>query len=150
MMTDLGAIKPLLPGTRDAVRRATAPVAVLAAGCTALAVVATRNPEQPGHYPVCPFHSLTGLWCPGCGSLRTIHALSHGDVSTALHRNVITIAALPFLALSWMHWLRRAAGGRTRSPRTAPAAVLWSVLLLVVAFGVVRNLPFGQWLAPQP
>jgi hypothetical protein len=148
-MTVREPLKPLQPGTRNAVPRAAAPIAVLAAGCTALAVVATRDPEHPGHYPVCPFHSLTGLWCPGCGSLRTLHALSQGDVSTALHRNVLAIAALPFLALAWMHWLGRAVSGRARSPRTAPAAVLWAVLGLVVAFGVLRNLPFGQWLAPQ-
>src|SRR5690606_29528852 len=50
-------------------------LAVTVAGAAATLVVATVSPEEPGHYPTCPFLALTGAWCPGCGSLRALHAL---------------------------------------------------------------------------
>jgi len=124
-----------------------APLATLAGAATALSVLAVHNPEQPGHYPACPFHAMTGLWCPGCGSLRALHALTHGDLSTAVQRNVLAVLALPFLAAAWGAWLGRTLG-RPRSRRVAPPAALWSLLVLIVVFGVARNLTPTDWLAP--
>ena len=120
----------------------------LAATAAGLATVATVDPERPGHYPTCPFLALTGWWCPGCGSLRAVHALAHGDVATALDRNVLTVLAVPALVVAWFAWLRRALTGRPRSDRAAPPWLLWALLGLFVAFGVLRNTPAGSWLAP--
>jgi hypothetical protein len=124
-----------------------APLATLAAAATALTTLAVRNPEQPGHYPVCPFHAMTGLWCPGCGSLRALHALTHGDLATALHRNALVLPALAYLTAAWVGWLE-ASLRRPRDNRATPPAVLWSVLVLIVAFSVARNLPPTAFLAP--
>ena len=41
------------------------------------------DPNQPGHYPTDPFLAITGLYCPGCGTLRALHALARGDLLTA-------------------------------------------------------------------
>jgi hypothetical protein len=112
-------------------------------------VVATVDPEQPGHYPTCPFLAMTGWSCPGCGSLRAVHALTRGDVVTAVDRNVLTVLAIPALIVAWAAWLRRSITGRTRPPRAIPPAAIWALLALVVAFGVVRNLPAGSWFAPS-
>ena len=125
----------------------TAPLATLAVGATALTTLAVRDPEQPGHYPVCPFHAMTGLWCPGCGSLRAIHALAHGDLATALHRNVLVLPALAYLAVAWVGWLAHSLG-KPRSSRVTPPSALWCVLVVVVAFAVLRNLPATAFLAP--
>jgi hypothetical protein len=125
----------------------TAPLATLVGAATALTTLAVRNPEQPGHYPSCPFHAMTGLWCPGCGSLRALHALTHGDVATAMHRNILVLPALAYLAVTWIAWLGHTLG-RPRTTRATPSAALWSVLAVIVAFGVARNLPPTDWLAP--
>jgi hypothetical protein len=125
----------------------TAPLATLTGAVTALSILAVRNPEQPGHYPTCPFHAMTGLWCPGCGALRAIHALTHGDVATALHRNILVLPALLYLAAAWAAWLGHTLG-KPRSTRATPPAALWAVLIGIVAFGVARNLPPTAWLAP--
>jgi hypothetical protein len=125
-----------------------APLAVLAGGVAAVVVVATIDPEEPGHYPTCPFLSVTGWWCPGCGSLRAVHALAHGDIGTAIDRNVLTVLAVPALVLAWVAWLRRTVTGRPRSRWAAPPAALWGLLATVVAFWVLRNVPVGSWLAP--
>jgi hypothetical protein len=53
------------------------------------------NPEKIPLFPVCYFHSITGLKCPTCGMTRAIHYLLHGNVKTALYYNAL-IVLLPF------------------------------------------------------
>jgi hypothetical protein len=137
--------------TDVAVRRGlaglTGPVASVAAAAAAFAVVALVDPNQPGHYPTCPFFAVTGHWCPGCGSLRAMHALTQGDVAAAAGLNVLALASLPVLALIWLRWARRSWTGAPRA-RPAPAALIWALAIGVLVFGVIRNLPFGAALAP--
>jgi hypothetical protein len=97
--------------------------------------------------PLCPFHAATGLWCPLCGGLRAADALAHLQLRTALHDNLLFVAVLPLLALWWVDWTRRTrSGGGTvrRAGRVGVAAVV----LIGVAFTVVRNLPFAVALRP--
>jgi len=47
----------------------------------------------------------------------------------------------------WARWLVRSRSGVPRSA-VAPAPVLWGLLVAVVAFGVLRNLPAFGWRAP--
>ena len=123
------------------------PLGVAALAVAAVGVVAVVDPNEAGHYPTCPFLALTGLWCPGCGSLRAVHALAHGDLGTALGLNVLTVLAIGPLVVMWVQWLRRASTGATRTT-VAPASWLWVLAVVVVAFGVLRNLPAFSWLAP--
>jgi len=123
------------------------PVIVAVAAAAAVSVVAVVDPNESGHYPTCPFLALTGHWCPGCGSLRALHALAHGDVLGAVGRNVLLVASLPLLAWLWLRWVRRSWTGTPR-PALAPPVLIWAGLVLVLAFAVLRNLPIGAALAP--
>ena len=49
------------------------------------------NPSKYHIYPVCAFHELTGLNCPGCGATRALYALLHGDFLTAMRDNALFI-----------------------------------------------------------
>ncbi|MGQ0466886.1 MAG: DUF2752 domain-containing protein [Sporichthyaceae bacterium] len=129
-------------------QRTAAPAAVGVAVLAALAVVAVRNPEEPGHYPTCPFYAATDLYCPGCGSLRAVHALAHGDLGTAIDRNVLAVAVLPFFAVLWVVWMRRGLTGRPAGSWMAPVSWLYAFLGVVAAFWIFRNVPAGSWLAP--
>ncbi|MFD0477703.1 DUF2752 domain-containing protein [Nonomuraea thailandensis] len=73
-------------GTRR-VKGLLAPLGVAAAAGAVFAVVGVIDPNEPGHYPTCPFLWATGLYCPGCGTLRTVHALAHLDPVAALGLN---------------------------------------------------------------
>lgn len=128
-------------------RTVVGPVAVaFVAGAGAL-VLQRFDPNEAGHYPSCPFLLLTGLFCPGCGSTRMLHALTEGDLAGALAMNPLAVALLPVLGLYYVDWTRRVlTAARRRS--TLPAAAVWAFLVLVVAFGIARNLPAGTWLAP--
>src|SRR5580704_8338367 len=65
----------------------------------ALAVVFFFNPNANGFYPVCQFHRLTGLNCPGCGATRSLYALLHGNFSLALKDNALFVFSFGALAI---------------------------------------------------
>lgn len=127
-------------------RAAAAPALVAVAAGAGVGVVGVVDPNQPGHYPTCPFLLVTGLQCPGCGSLRAIHALTRGDVGSAVGLNALAIAALVLLTVIWVRWLRARLAGYERA-RLAPAGRIRALLAVVVIFGVLRNLPIGAALA---
>ncbi|MGW4893616.1 DUF2752 domain-containing protein [Kitasatospora sp. NPDC004240] len=129
-------------------RRLGPPLAALAAVAAPCAYVATVDPNAPGHYPDCPVLTATGWWCPGCGGLRCVHALTHGDVFTALQDNAPAVLLFVVLSVFWARWLWAAVRGGP-----APRVVLGLrqtvlVALLLLVFTVVRNLPVGAALAP--
>src|SRR5258705_5137281 len=55
------------------------------------------EPGKTGFFPACPFRTLTGFTCPGCGSTRGLHRLLHGDIVAALKFNPLMVLLLPFL-----------------------------------------------------
>ncbi|WP_407640282.1 DUF2752 domain-containing protein [Actinacidiphila rubida] len=130
-----------------ALRRAAVPAAVLGGAAAAFAYVAAVDPNVPGHYPACPLLTYTGLYCPGCGGLRCAHALAHGRLGTALGDNALAVAGFAFFAVVWTAWCAAALRGRTFAP-SLTRAHRWAFWTLLIAFGVVRNLPFGRALVP--
>ncbi|MEN1973906.1 DUF2752 domain-containing protein [Cellulomonas olei] len=129
-------------------RVASGPLLVAGAAGAALAVLATVDPNRPGHYPTCPFLMLTGLYCPGCGSLRALHDLTQLDVAGAWGMNPLLVVALPFLVASWLAWTRRSARGTPKS-RLLPGWTVNALLVLLVVYWVARNVPaLAPWLAP--
>ncbi len=107
------------------------------------------DPSRFHFYPLCMFHSTTGLLCPGCGSLRALHQLLHAHPVTAFHCNPLLVLSLPFLL--W-YGVARTVRRRRGLPTTGilRPGWFWLFLAVVVIFGVVRNLP-GEpfaWLRP--
>lgn len=104
--------------------------------------------------PKCSLHSLTGLYCPGCGNTRATQALLSGDLSGAVRQNISFVIALPFLlfgaARTWIRWVYpgclRSLEFRWRYSYSV------SLIALIVAFTVLRNIPSSpfSWLAPVP
>jgi hypothetical protein len=112
------------------------------------------DPNTPGHYPICPLKAFTGLDCPGCGGLRAVHSLAHGDVVGALNHNVLAVVMyIPAIAIGWVLWVRRE-WNEPDAP-TGPEAVaddaantdartrqLWmAALVVMLLFTVARNIP---------
>jgi len=108
------------------------------------------DPAGQPFYPLCVFHLATGLNCPGCGALRSLHQLFHGQLVAALRCNAPLILSLPPLAFfSARAFARRLAGRPWPRPVVRPAwiVVLVGVLLL---FGILRNLPFPPFIYLSP
>ena len=114
---------------------------LVSAGATlAAATLFWFDPNRYHFYPLCLFHSLTGLWCPGCGSLRALHQLAHGHFASAFHLNPLLLFWLPFLLL---YGASRAVRHLTGQPRAKHLSAVWFWLFLgsALVFGVLRNLP---------
>ena len=117
--------------------------AVLGSG----AVLFFFNPSAHGFYPVCLFHELTGLNCPGCGGTRAAYQLLHGHLLLALRDNALFILTLLALA---RHGLWFAARKIRHQPATLAVSpkVLWTFVVVAVVFSVLRNLPAFSFLSP--
>lgn len=98
------------------------------------------NPTAARWFPPCPFHVLTGLDCPGCGSLRALHSLLHLDVMRALSYNPLMCVCLPFLGGWWLWHAGRAITGRAAPVPFIRPALLWVVVAMIFAFGITRNI----------
>ncbi|KIF02526.1 membrane protein [Streptomyces sp. RSD-27] len=129
-------------------RRLAAPVLTLAGVVAAFAYVGAVDPNEPGHYPVCPLFRLTGVLCPGCGGLRSAHAFARGDLVTALGDNAAAVVAYLVFAAFTALWLVRAFRGGPVPRIVLRPAWGWALGGLLLAFTVVRNLPIGSALAP--
>ena len=92
--------------------------------------------------------ALSGLYCPGCGSTRALHALLHGDLVQALAMNPLLVLAAPVLAamaLNAAGWAPRGSAPLWRA-LARPKPWLW----LLLGYALARNLPWlpFAWLAP--
>ena len=97
----------------------------------------------------CVFHEFTGLYCPGCGSTRTIQALLHGDWGSAFRYNVLFLPLGIPAALVFVHeWLRLVFPAFRLKPVFLPQWLTTGCCVLVFLFWILRNLPVFAFLAP--
>jgi hypothetical protein len=117
---------------------ATGAVGMIAAG----GVVAYFDPTTAGFFPVCPLYTLTGFACPGCGLTRGFHAMFHGDVLTALDYNAMLPLLVLLLGVALVSMVNFALRGRRATMKLFHPTALWVFFILLVVFGVARNLPW--------
>jgi hypothetical protein len=121
--------------------------ALLAAAFLLLRVFSARI----GALPSCSFRSLTGLYCPGCGGTRCVKSLLRGDIAGAFALNAVTTGLfLIGVGLLVAAVLRERQGRAAAMPRL-PDWFAWCLVGSVVAFGLLRNLPWWPFtlLAPH-
>lgn len=128
-------------------RAVSLPLLVAIPVAAATVYVALVSPFQSGNYPVCPWYALTGLYDPGDGGLRAVHSFMHGNLLRALDLNAFVILLCGAFTVLWGYWLVVRVTARELSLRVVQTGLLVAVAVLPV-FTVVRNLPFGQLLAP--
>ena len=104
--------------------------AMAAVACVAgLVFLYFNNPQDLSGFPRCPFYALTGYKCPGCGTLRAIHAALHLRFSDALRLNPILFVAVP--AMVAMLFSRKFANN---------VIVGWTILAVTLIYWVARNI----------
>ena len=122
--------------------------AVLAfVGIAGASVLFFFDPTKNNFYPVCQFHLLTGLYCPGCGATRACHQLLHGNFLVALHDNALFVVSLAALTVRGA-WVLKRKICKQPTGFFIPPAALWLFLPVAVGFVVLRNLPAFSFLAP--
>lgn len=88
----------------------------------------------------CPFRLITGLLCPGCGVTRLCLALLRGDLAGAWQADPALLLLLPALVLLAIRLSVRYVREGEAMPQGWERVLVWVLLALLLAWGVVRNL----------
>lgn len=123
----------------------------LGAAVLLAAIYALRQYGPDGWLPACAFHTLTGLNCPCCGMTRATVAALHGHLGNAFRLNPLGMLLLPpamlGLGLELIGWVR----GKPLPWRMhLGTRTGWCLLVTVITFGVLRNLPWWPFTLLAP
>ncbi len=110
-----------------------------------VAVLYCFDPARTWFYPPCMFHVLTGWNCPGCGGLRAMHKLLHGDLPGAFHSNPLVVSLIPVAVWLVARGVRQSKVGPSQANSLVPISLLWVLLGVTLVFGLLRNLPLAQF-----
>lgn len=109
-------------------------------------IVYRFNPGSNKLIPVCSFHSITGLYCPGCGMTRSLHAILNGHFFKAFSYNPLW----PFFALLvfgplvlWFYFLltgKNPFNPVNRFLGKHPNYCI-SIAVIIILFWILRNIP---------
>jgi len=100
------------------------------------------NPEgKLFPFPKCPFFSLTGLHCPGCGSQRALHQLLHFNIIQTLNHNALYIVGILTIVYNLVikginHYSKKNYFNYLYHTKTPII-----IGIIVVAFWILRNIP---------
>lgn len=122
--------------------------AALCAAAALLYIYLTKNGAGAG-IP-CTWHTLTGYWCPGCGSSRALRALLHLEFYQALRYNALFTVCAPFVGIYFavvaFRYIKY--GENVPVKRKIPLYPLWILCGIAICYGVLRNIPVLSFLAP--
>lgn len=110
----------------------------LAAGSAYLFLL---DPAGSSLYPPCIFHAMTGLYCPGCGTLRAMHQLLHLNIAAAFSLNPLAVLSLPFLGYAFVSYAAYGIRGRRLPSVFVPPVLIWILLAVIISFWILRNIP---------
>jgi hypothetical protein len=120
-------------------------------GMGLLFIYSTINPTNVNFLPKCPLYVTTGIYCPGCGSQRATHYLLNLNFIGVVKQNVLYILGLcvivyHFLIIAINAVLKKRIYNYIYHPKTPLI-----ILIIVLLFWVLRNLPFAPFhlLAPH-
>ncbi len=89
----------------------------------------------------CVFHSLTGLYCPGCGITRMVMSLMNTDIRGAVRYNAAAFFTLPFFVAYFIrHSVLYIKNGEPFLPNLAERVALYIIIAVFLVFGAARNI----------
>lgn len=101
-------------------------------------------PEQYSFYPLCPIFRFLHVYCPGCGATRAASALLHLRIAEALHYNALLVVIAPLLLAYFAVAYWKASRDEVFHWPRVPATGMAALLVMSLAFGVLRNFLGGS------
>lgn len=101
-------------------------------------------------FAVCPFHHITGLHCPGCGSQRAVHDLLHLRLYEAIQHNAMLIlVSIIIIGKGYALWSKKYFTTYYYD-LTGQSWFTYLVVVAVLLFWILRNIPVAPFsqLAP--
>jgi hypothetical protein len=108
------------------------------------------NPADQAWMPKCPFHVMTGLHCPGCGSQRAIHDFLHGNIFEGFKHNFLLGLGVLVLLYKVFLVIRKIVYPKKNSNLLYHPKTPWIVLVLIFSFWILRNLPIAPFIYLAP
>lgn len=108
---------------------------------TVLVIFFYIDPNIYPFFPKCPFLTVTGLECPGCGSQRSFHQLLHLNIAGAFHQNPLVVIFGPYILLGlYIEYV--AAKDKFQKVRSILFGKYAAMIILVIIIGywIVRNI----------
>lgn len=104
--------------------------------------------DLTGIIPPCLFHQVSGLYCPGCGGTRAVHALLEGDlIASFLYHPFVPYAAILYALFMLSHtveWItaQKKSSHETRFTKglSLKSSYLYAGILLILFQWMVKNL----------
>ena len=87
----------------------------------------------------CPFKLTTHLNCPSCGVSRMCVSMLHRDMRQAFYYNQVLFFIFPALVLYYIFFQIRFIEHR----------ILIGIIVLLILYGIIRNMPFWPYPLPQ-
>jgi hypothetical protein len=99
------------------------------------------NPEKKTIFP-CFFHFATNLDCPGCGMTRSLYSLLHFNFWQAFRYNPLLFLIIPISTYFGITgYIYLITGKWFKLKLTIPKPVIFCLVVVVVAFVILRNIP---------
>lgn len=97
--------------------------------------------KRLGGLPPCIMHSITGLYCPGCGGTRAVSALLRGHPLRSFYYHPIVLYTAVFGGwFLFSQTVERLSRGRLRIGMHYRDIYLWIALAIVLVNWVIKNL----------
>lgn len=87
---------------------------------------------------VCPFYTLTGLLCPGCGITRCLFSILQLEFKKAFLYNRLVFILLPFFLGYYLYNIYNYVLNKKRVE--IPNWLVIILLIITLSFGVIRNI----------
>jgi uncharacterized protein DUF2752 len=105
------------------------------------------DPGRTGFFPPCVFRLITGMQCPGCGSTRALHEITHGHLKAAFMLNPLLLLASPFLIYAFLRYSTIVMRGGVPRKNALPAPYIYAIFFIVLGFWIFRNTPFYPFIS---
>ena len=92
-------------------------------------------------YIPCPFKEITGFYCPGCGITRMLLSILKLDFYGAFRYNPL----LPIGLYIYIDYLIRKEKSLYKK---IPEKMWYVVIIIFIIYGILRNIPAFDFLAP--
>lgn len=96
-------------------------------------------------YIHCPIKTITGLYCPGCGITRMLLSIIQLDFYQAFRYNPLLFITLPIFIIFFLNTLII----KKEPLYNKISNKVWTIVIIIfIAYGILRNIPFFDYLAP--
>ena len=99
------------------------------------------DPGNFKYFPSCPLYSISGIYCPGCGSQRAMHDLLHLNIVGAIGHNMLIVPAIIVVVYNYtIKLLENKRGAVLYNFMYEPKAPI-IVFMVIMVFWILRNIP---------